>query len=69
MLNTRGRIWIGSATNNFGKPWKFAQFKKDSLEVALWVMDQMSAKERGNPVTVCFVVSSIDNILPSITAI
>ena len=52
VLNTGGRIWVGSANSNYGKPWQFSQFNKDSLEVALWMLDRMRAKDRGNPVLV-----------------
>ena len=52
VLNTKGRIWVGSARSNFGRPWQFAQFQKDSLEVALWILDRMNVSERCNPIKV-----------------
>ena len=52
VLNTRGKIWVGGGYYNSGKAWQFSQFNKDSLEVALWIMDHMTANERGNPVLV-----------------
>lgn len=29
VLNTKGRIWVGSAQRNYGRPWQFGQFSKD----------------------------------------
>ena len=53
MLNTKGRIWVGSDKNNYGRPWQFAQFGKDCLEVSLWILDLMkSAGDQANPVEV-----------------
>lgn len=52
VLNGSGRIWVGTSTSNYGRPWQFSQFSKDSLEVALWVLDQMKRDERSDPVKV-----------------
>ena len=51
-MNTKGRIWVGSSTNNYGRPWQFAQFTKDSLEVVLWMLDHMKGDERADPIQV-----------------
>lgn len=53
VLNSRGLIWTGSANSNSGRPWQFAQFQKDSIEVALYILDRMkNASERADPVKV-----------------
>lgn len=52
VLNSKGRIWVGSSYNNYGRPWQFAQFAKDSLEVVLWMLDHMLGTERGDPIQV-----------------
>ena len=53
VLNSKGRIWVGSDRNNYGRPWQFAQFSKDSLEVALWILDHMkAARDQADPVKV-----------------
>lgn len=52
VLNNHGKIWVGSSYNNYGRPWQFAQFKKDSLDVALWAMDKMQQFDRGDPIKV-----------------
>ena len=52
VLNNRGRIWKGSARSGYGAPWQFAQFKKESFEVTLYIMDQLSVEKRGDPVQV-----------------
>lgn len=53
VLNTSGRIWTGTYNNHSVKPWHFGQFHQDSLEVALTLLEQVSLKERGNPILVC----------------
>ena len=52
VLNTKGRIWVGSARSNYGRPWQFAQFSKDCLEVALWILEHMNGDQRNDPVEV-----------------
>ena len=52
VLNTAGKIWVGSTNSNFGRPWQFAQFSKDCLEVVLWIIEKMDPKDRGNPIMV-----------------
>ena len=53
VLNNSGRIWIGTHDNHYGHPWQFGQYKKESLEVALYILDLMDAEERGDPIKVC----------------
>ena len=50
VLNNKGRIWVGSSYSNYGRPWQFAQFQKDSLEVSLWMLNKLSYKDRGDPI-------------------
>lgn len=52
MLNNQGRIWVGSANSNYGRPWQFAQFTRDTLEVALFMLNKMDNGRRKNPVQV-----------------
>ena len=52
MLNNAGQIWVGNDRSNWGRPWQFAQFTKDSLEVALWIVDRMPVGDRANPIEV-----------------
>ncbi len=64
VLNNRGRIWVGSAYNNYGRPWQFAQFQRDSLEVALWILEKMRALDRTDPVKVYLLTSRIQPYTP-----
>ncbi len=62
VLNNKGRIWVGSANSNYGRPWQFAQFNKDSLEVTLWLLNKIPYTDRGDPIKVkftgyCFVLT------------
>ena len=52
VLNNAGQIWVGNDRSNWGRPWQFGQFTKDSLEVALWIVDRMPVGDRSNPVEV-----------------
>ena len=54
MLNNQGRIWVGSANSNYGRPWQFAQFTKQALQVALYLLDKLPKKDRADPVKVCY---------------
>ena len=47
---------MGSAWSNYGRPWQFAQFKRDSLEVALYAMEQLGVEKRGDAVQVSMFV-------------
>lgn len=66
VLNAKGRIWVGSSRSNYGRPWQFSQFSKDSLEVALWILDQMKGGDRADPVKVkdeCLAVNLLLTLL------
>lgn len=52
VLNTKGKIWVGSDCSKVGNAWQYAQFNKDTLEVALWIMDHMKVIDRGDPILV-----------------
>ena len=52
VLNNKGRIWVGSAGSNYGRPWQFAQFKRESLEVSLWLLNNLYYNDRGDPIKV-----------------
>ena len=52
VLNNQGRIWVGSDDSNYGRPWQFAQFTPQALNVALYVLDKMSNWDRADPVKV-----------------
>lgn len=52
VLNNKGRIWVGSAKSNYGRPWQFAQFNTDSLQVSLWLLNKMPYTDRGDPIKV-----------------
>ena len=52
VLNNTGAVWQGSADKPKGHPWQYAQFTKDSLEVALWIIDHLPAGDRGDPIKV-----------------
>ncbi|KAK3799550.1 hypothetical protein RRG08_019350 [Elysia crispata] len=61
--NDKGRIWIGSAYNNFGKPWNFGQFESPVLEAALHLMDlgEIMDSARRSPVAFIRAVSALAN--------
>ena len=52
VLNNQGRIWVGSADSNYGRPWQFAQFTKQALEVALYLLGMLPQALRADPVQV-----------------
>ena len=52
VLNNAGQIWVGNDRSNWGRPWQFGQFTKNSLEVALWIVDRMPVGDRSNPIEV-----------------
>ena len=52
VLNNQGRIWVGSADSNYGRPWQFAQFTPQSLDVALHLLSLMTNKDRADPIKV-----------------
>ena len=41
ILSTVGKIWIGTADSSYGRPWQHSQFMKDTLEVALSLLEKM----------------------------
>lgn len=60
ILSTVGKIWIGTADSSYGRPWQHSQFMKDTLEVALSLLDQM--KENSfDPVKVSQYFSTMVN--------
>ena len=52
VLNNRGYIWVGSAYSNYGRPWQFAQYKKDCTDVSFWLLDKLTHENRADPVKV-----------------
>lgn len=61
--NDRGRIWIGSAYNNCGRPWNFGQFENPVLEAALYLMDlaEINDSARKSPVAFIRAISALAN--------
>ena len=55
VLNTRGKIWVGSADSNYGRPWQFAQFTPQALDVAMWVLERLPAQDRADPIKVYII--------------
>lgn len=62
MLNNQGRIWVGSANSNYGRPWQFAQFTKQALQVALYLLDKLPKKDRADPIKVCSLISPVSPV-------
>lgn len=58
VLNNQGRIWVGNADSNYGRPWQFAQFTPQALEVAMYVLSTLPKRDRGDPIKVCTALSS-----------
>ena len=56
VINTKGKIWVGSDCSKVGNPWQYAQFNKDTLEVALWIIDHMKLKRRSDPIRVRYML-------------
>ena len=52
VLNQSGRIWVGSDDNNYGRPWQFAQFTRQALQVSLQLLDRLPVRDRADPVKV-----------------
>lgn len=61
VLATRGAIWRGSATSNQSKTWGFSQFSKESLDVALQLMNGLASATRGDADLVSRHFSSVVN--------
>ncbi|GFO25455.1 protein-glutamine gamma-glutamyltransferase k [Plakobranchus ocellatus] len=63
VLNDRGRIWVGSAFNNCGRPWNFGQFDNPVLEAALHLMDlaEIMDAARKSPVAFIRAISALAN--------
>ena len=45
-------IWVGSSRSSYGRPWQFAQFQYDSIQVLLYMLDKMKISCRGDPIMV-----------------
>ena len=73
VLSSQGRIWVGSADSNYGKPWQFAQFTTQALQVALYLLDTLTKKDRADPIQVCksqpFHTSAAVCITPSLSSL
>lgn len=54
VLSNRGRIWVGNSDSNYGRPWQFAQFTPQALDVALYLLSVMPKRDRANPIKVKF---------------
>ena len=52
VLNSSGKIWVGTASSNYGRPWQFGQFSYHSLEAALELLGKMRYRDRSDPVKV-----------------
>ncbi|XP_045194210.2 protein-glutamine gamma-glutamyltransferase 4-like [Mercenaria mercenaria] len=63
VLNETGRIWIGSARLNYGKPWNFGQFESPVLEVALGLLDkgELADTGRSSVISVIRCLSALTN--------
>ncbi|XP_076448843.1 protein-glutamine gamma-glutamyltransferase K-like isoform X2 [Babylonia areolata] len=63
VLNDRGRIWVGSAFSNHGRPWNFGQFEDPCLEAALTLLDraELSDSARRSPISVVRAISALAN--------
>lgn len=63
IMNTSGRIWVGSKKCNQGKPWLFGQFDESALESALYVLDISTLPDAAlsNPVLIARTFSKMVN--------
>jgi transglutaminase 1 len=62
VLNTKGRIWVGNADSNYGRPWQFAQFTPQALDVAMWMLERLPAQDRADPIKVSRHISAMVNV-------
>ncbi|XP_059138546.1 protein-glutamine gamma-glutamyltransferase K-like [Physella acuta] len=63
VLNDHGRIWVGSASNNNGRPWYFGQFDNPVLDAVLLLMDRAEIGDaaRRSPISFVRTVSALVN--------
>jgi hypothetical protein len=61
VLNENGQIWRGSHSSNSPKAWRYDQFNTRSLDVAMKLMDGLTAAQRANPGTVARHFSKLTN--------
>jgi len=63
VLNDKGRIWVGSAKSNHGRPWNFGQFENPVLECALYLMErgEVGDTARRSPISFIRTISALAN--------
>ncbi|XP_059167836.1 annulin-like [Physella acuta] len=63
VLNDTGKIYTGTKNTITGKPWHFAQFEPNALDVALFLLNisMLNWSARGNPVQVVRKISALAN--------
>ncbi|KAL8619445.1 hypothetical protein ACOMHN_011796 [Nucella lapillus] len=63
VMNDQGRIWVGSAVANRGRPWNFGQFDNPCLDAALMLLDkaELADSARRSPVSVVRAISALAN--------
>ncbi|CAL1538646.1 unnamed protein product [Lymnaea stagnalis] len=63
VLNDHGRIWVGSALNNEGRPWNYGQFDNPVLEAAIQLMDlaEVGDTARRSPLSFVRTISAMAN--------
>lgn len=62
-MNDTGRVWIGSRTSNYGKPWVFGQFESCAIEAAKYILEisDLNDNALSNPVIVSRTFSKMSN--------
>ncbi|XP_067652090.1 protein-glutamine gamma-glutamyltransferase K-like [Haliotis asinina] len=63
VLRDTGRIWVGNARFNRGRPWNFGQFDDPCLDAALLLLDkaELGDTARGSPVSVIRAIAAMAN--------
>ena len=63
VMNTSGRIWVGTKDNNYGRPWLFGQFEENALEAALYVLElsDLADNTLSNPVLLSRTFTKMSN--------
>uniref|UniRef100_UPI00358F213A protein-glutamine gamma-glutamyltransferase K-like n=1 Tax=Myxine glutinosa TaxID=7769 RepID=UPI00358F213A len=63
ILNETAQVYVGSASNISSRSWNFGQFEEGVLPICFELLDnsQMALTGRGNPITLCRVVSAMIN--------
>lgn len=63
VMNDSGRIWVGTRSSNYGKPWVFGQFESCGLETAKHILEISDLPDNAlsNPIIVTRTFSKMSN--------